>query len=298
MGAYALFHLNKGSAAGTQILDTKLWEEMHAVPFGGHYGLGITRTRAKFGEKVINWFTHNGGGFGFGSIFSFYPEANVAWVALFNNSEAPYNEFGDSLSHNIISRLYGERNAMLPAKNQSSVDVPEAVLENYVGNYIGRGDVSVDFKFNDGAFGMQNGSIFKKMTFSTPVDSVIAGPHGEAHTLRFDSAQRGETARVEWPDGPSDLDYNDGPHDIAGPNKKEWGKYLGDYQLMRWGKRSKKATVHIKNGYLYIDSQRLIVEIESGLFFAANGEALDFRGKLPTFGNIPLEQISAGHGNK
>jgi CubicO group peptidase (beta-lactamase class C family) len=294
MATYALFHLNKGMVSGTQILDTKLWEEMHTLQFDGHYCLGVTRDKVKYGETLLSVLNHNGGGFGFGSIFTFYPEADLAWVALFNNGDAPYDEFGEALPQDLLQRQYGEPASVLAAKGLYAVDIPRKVLESYVGGYVARGDRFVDFNFKDGRFAMQDGGRFYEVTFISPENAFITGALN-AHFLRFDPAQRGETARVEWSDGPSDLDYNDGPHDVAGPNKKEWVKYLGDYQVMRWGKPSGKMTVHTKNGYLYIDNLRLVVELRRGLFFAANGEALDFRDKLPTFGNIPTEKVQGGN---
>jgi hypothetical protein len=45
---------------------------------------------------------------------------------------------------------------------------------------------------------------------------------------------------------------------------------------------------HFTAGHLYIDERKLIVEHEPGLFFSADGEALDFRREPPTWFNIPL----------
>jgi len=290
MGTYALFHLNKGMSAGTRVLDERLWQEMHTLQPGAHYCLGITRTQVKFGERQFDWFNHNGGGFGFGSIFSFYPEAKLAWVALFNNAQAPYDEFGDSFSQDILKRIYGPAKSTLPANTLKAVELPRAVPESYIGNYIARGDRFIHFKFHDGAFGMQDGD-FYKVTFLSSVDGFITGALN-AHMLRFDAAQKRETARIEWPDGPSDLDYNDGPHDIAGANERHWKEYLGEYQIMRWGKPSQKLTVQIRNGHLYLDARRLIVETQKGLFFSADGEALDFRHSEATWQNIPMQRTA------
>lgn len=49
--------------------------------------------------------------------------------------------------------------------------------------------------------------------------------------------------------------------------------------------------VHRKNGYLYLDQVRLIAEPEAGLFFTADGEAVDFRGSEPTWRNIRLQRV-------
>jgi hypothetical protein len=97
---------------------------------------------------------------------------------------------------------------------------------------------------------------------------------------------------LRCPAGPSfgDLDYNDGPADAPGPDRKEWQKYVGDYRMMVWGKPAITSKVHIKNGYLYLDERKLIVEHEPGLFFSADGEALDFHSEQPTWFSIPLQR--------
>jgi hypothetical protein len=70
-----------------------------------------------------------------------------------------------------------------------------------------------------------------------------------------------------------------------------WKEYLGRYQMMVWGQQSQVLTVQIKNGYLYLDTRRLIVETHKGLFFSADGEALDFRRRRATWLNIPLDRV-------
>ena len=42
---------------------------------------------------------------------------------------------------------------------------------------------------------------------------------------------------------------------------------MGDYVIDMWGKPSEQPKIHRKNGYLYVDTIRLIVEHEPGLFF-------------------------------
>ena len=46
-----------------------------------------------------------------------------------------------------------------------------------------------------------------------------------------------------------------------------------------------------KDGYLYFDDQRLILELEPGLFFTPDGEAVDFRRASPTWRNIHLRRV-------
>jgi hypothetical protein len=88
------------------------------------------------------------------------------------------------------------------------------------------------------------------------------------------------------------FDYNDGPNDPPGPDKPEWENYVGDYVLDRWGKPLYPIKVQRKNGYLYIDAVRIVVEHERGLFFTSDGEAVDFRAEPVRWGNIALRRVS------
>jgi hypothetical protein len=75
-----------------------------------------------------------------------------------------------------------------------------------------------------------------------------------------------------------------------GPDKTEWKKWIGSYRFYIFGVPAWREKIKIRNGYLHYGQQQL-EEIESGLFFTADGEALDFRGEIPTFRNIRLERI-------
>jgi hypothetical protein len=61
--------------------------------------------------------------------------------------------------------------------------------------------------------------------------------------------------------------------------------------MLEWGKPLDALKVHLKNGYLYLDERKLIVEHQTGLFFSADGEALDFRREPPTWFSIPLQRV-------
>jgi CubicO group peptidase (beta-lactamase class C family) len=81
-----------------------------------------------------------------------------------------------------------------------------------------------------------------------------------------------------------------------------WKKYEGVYSARVWGvlDPSRNAgRVYIQDSHLYLkttesgDTLRL-VETSPGLFFAGNGEVLDFRGAVPTWRNIKLTKVGAG----
>jgi hypothetical protein len=59
------------------------------------------------------------------------------------------------------------------------------------------------------------------------------------------------------------------------------------------GRASQSVSIHRQDGYLYLDHIRLIVELETDLFFTCDGEAVDSRHGEPTCGNIRLRRVAA-----
>ena len=293
MARYALFHLNRGSVSGKQLLQTKFWNEMHSFAFAGHaYGLGVIRERARFGDTVIDEFNHDGGGFGFVSAFSYYPQAGLAWCGFFNKPAAEgYEAFNDALCGEILEQAYGRKQPVPSAQELVTVEIPKEAQQDFVGTYLGRGGQLFEIKLDNGVLGMQVEDKFQKLSFTSAVDALLTDPSGEVAPMHLEAATELRPKFLRCPGGPSfgDLDYNDGPADAHGPDKKEWQRYVGTYQMLVWGKPMVTVKVHMKNGYLYLDERKLVVEHEPGLFFSADGEALDFRRGQPTWFSIPLK---------
>ena len=101
-----------------------------------------------------------------------------------------------------------------------------------------------------------------------------------------------EPAHFECSVGEDSLDYNDGAQDPPGPDSPTWAPFLGQYAVYQWNQPSGSVTIHRKNGYLYLDDIRLFVELEPGLFFTPDGEAVDFRHAVPTWRNIRLQRLA------
>lgn len=291
MAVYAKFHLNQGKINGKTVLEEKFWKEMHSFSFGGNYSLGIVRAELRYGDTPIRELNHNGGGFGFGCSYTLYPEAGIAWVALFNRPTDAGYQMGAGLQQQALAHRYGEQKARLPVQDLSAIELPEQELEKFVGNWRGRAFAG-DIKIANGVLGIQ-GPVFVPLTFTSPTDMFfpLPQPHGEAFTLHYLPERAGLTASLLAWVGDGNFDYNDGPRDPVGENKAEWESYLGEYVIEQWGRpQSQHVKIHRKNGYLYLDETRLIVEVEPGLFFASDGEAVDFRHSVPTWKNIALHR--------
>lgn len=83
-----------------------------------------------------------------------------------------------------------------------------------------------------------------------------------------------------------------------------WKEYEGIYSAECWGvldPASASGRVYVEGSHLFLSLETgetteefLLAEVLPGLFFAKNGEALDFRGAIPTWRNIKLTKVGTG----
>jgi CubicO group peptidase (beta-lactamase class C family) len=288
MVTYAQFQLARGKARGRIVLREDLWEEMHGFGLGGDYGLGVIRREQRYGETPVRILSHQGGGFGFGCVFDYCPEAGLAWVALFNRPADGAYRFGGDLVEGLLAERLGKPKPRLPEQDLALITIPEERAEAFVGNWIGRGFMR-EVKVSDGTLGMQLDSGFAPLRFVSPAVVFTAAGDGNAVVYDYAAPCRNEPAHLECFIGEISLDYNDGPHDFAGPNNASWTALEGEYRIHQWGRASEQVTVRRHNGWLYLNHIRLIVELEPGLFFTPDGEAVDFRPTVPTWRNLRLQ---------
>jgi CubicO group peptidase (beta-lactamase class C family) len=83
LARFVQFHLNRGVADGRAVLEPRLLDAMYtSSPVSKGYGLGIA-----IGTKHDTYFlNHNGGGFGFLTTMTWYPEYGIGCVALTNST--------------------------------------------------------------------------------------------------------------------------------------------------------------------------------------------------------------------
>ena len=72
-----------------------------------------------------------------------------------------------------------------------------------------------------------------------------------------------------------------------------WKRFTGIYSAYAFGIVGEIHRIHLENDSLYFDDQKLY-EVQPGLFFSPDGEALDVRGDVPTFRSIVLSKNSIG----
>lgn len=125
---------------------------------------------------------------------------------------------------------------------------------------------------------------------TSPEDLYTVDDDGNVTTYRLHPATAALPAHLECSDGEASLDRNEGPGDPAGPDREERERHVGQYRIDQWGQPAMHVTVERRNGYLYIDGIRLVVETEPWLFFTCDGEAVDFRSPTPTWRNLLLRK--------
>jgi hypothetical protein len=222
-------------------------------------------------------------------VFKYCPQAGLAWVALFTRPSSAAYRFGEPLIDEAVTRRFGPAKPRLPVDDLAPIALPVAWLQKYAGNYVGRGSMA-DLKVKDGTLGLQQGATFTPLRFTSPSEMYIADPDGNAVTYRYSAASALASAHFECSVGENSLDRNEGAHDATGPDKPAWMQYVGTYRIYRWGKPTRSVTIQPKNGYLYLNEIRLITEFEPGLFFTADGEAVDFRRGEPIWKSIRLQR--------
>jgi len=291
MVAYCRFQLSRGKADGRVVLREDLWNEMHGFPYGGDYSLGVIRNELRYGDTALRLLSHRGGGFGFGSVFDYCPEAGLAWVALFSRPTSAAYHFGEGLIEAALTKSYGPRKPRIPVDDLAPIEPTPQELRAFVGNYIGR-NVTADIKLQDRTLSMQAGAVFTPFRFTSPTETFVESADADTVTYEYFAARQLEPAHFECSIGEKSLDYNDGGQDTAGPDKPSWDEFVGQYRIYQWGREWGSVTIHRSNGYLYLDRIRLIVELEPGLFFTSDGEAVDFRHSEPTWRNIRLRRVT------
>lgn len=287
MATYSMFHLGRGTLEGKAILRRNLWEEMHGFALGGDYSLGVIRSDVRYGTTPLRLLSHKGGGFGFGSVFVYCPEARLAWAVLFNRPTGACYGLGENLLDGEFANRYGPRRPRLEPDQLAPIDLTPLQLQRFVGNYISRNSTA-NITLISEALVKQENDLASKVSFTSPTDAFIVGSDGEIASYRYYPANTEEPAHLECSVGEDSLDFNHGPDDPPGPNKADWARYVGRYVIDQWGVPSPDITIQQLNGYLTLNGTRLILETDRGLFFTADGEVVDFRRGEATWKNLRL----------
>jgi len=118
---------------------------MHSFGYGGSYGLGVAKNDQKCEKTLVRIFNHDGGGFGFGATYNYCPQAQIAWIVLFNrttlaaNATSPQSAFRAALPVQIKERAFARFGKQLPPSSDAyltEIEMSAEDLRRYVGNYV------------------------------------------------------------------------------------------------------------------------------------------------------------------
>lgn len=114
---------------------------------------------------------------------------------------------------------------------------------------------------------------------------------------RAQSAVRLEPAYP--PDKKSTILYDDGLQRLINIKALPGGEvteqrrsdFVGEYLFFADGNMLEISDQNGGLAYTYMDSTDPLIEVQAGLFFTPYGDTVDFRGRTPTFSNIPLVNV-------
>jgi hypothetical protein len=285
MAKYISFHLAGGKIGGKQIIGEALLKEMYTPQFPiegqiGGYGLGIASEPLHRGTLL----QHGGGGYGYLTSQAWTPEYQVGVVLLTNStSSEPYKISKNVLQAMIKVKFPQTESGKLTDKPIVTLDARS--LQRVAGTYKPRGS-AVTFKVKGDSLYRVYGTTDVKLNAHSPTEFTSGGGK---YTFILDEKGKPKGVQVLYPSGVEFMPFNDSPYEEAGPNKKEWQDFVGEYSCTFWG-GTNTDSVMIKNGYLYLrDGGGLkLFEYKPGIFFTADGEAVIFQGDRMLLSNTPF----------
>jgi len=295
MARYMQFHINQGVVDGRQVLERKLIDQVHAAALPEEhqragYGLGLVRNLISTTYNL----QHGGGGYGFITSMVMYPEIKLGVVTLCNSHETRLNG-GRVMEviNRIVEEEFGETKPF-PAQPMGDTSRPVSFTDERVEHLKGRYDQNIVIGQKQEEFGITIGRDFYPLKFFLEEGGGLVGVFGNYSEFRVKPplwGQNGSLVHLNRNSGTCsyyDFHKPEKARDKAGPDKPEWKKYEGRYRMLAWARmRSSMVLIRVQGGYLSCNGMRCF-EFEPGLFFTYNGEAIDFRGTIPTFRNIML----------
>jgi CubicO group peptidase (beta-lactamase class C family) len=295
MARYVSFQLSGGLSPRGRLLCATSLNEMATPQFAvpGQecgVGLGIYNVKA-LGSRRLG---HNGAGYGYVAHQSWLPEYGLGVVVLSNHNRAPAAQLAFRAQWMMVAAQRGSvppTPALAPIQD-STVMLRAEHLQALEGTYRKRGGM-VSMKVDGDDLLLVEGRDSRRLQPHGPT-SFFQG--AQRYLFRMDDNGRVRGVDVVGPDyGESFVEHwaiNDTPRDPPGPDLPEWNTFLGPYAGRRFGE---EVTVNVtaKNGYLYVDFEALqkLTAHRDGLFFTANGEAVEFRDGSMSLGNRPFTRF-------
>src|SRR5262245_16275013 len=301
MAKYISFHLAGGKIGGKRIIGEKLLKGMCTPQFPiegqvGGYGLGLA-SQPLYGGALLQ---HNGGGGGYSTDQMWTPEYQVGVVVL-TNSES---ELGIGTARGVLNGMIAVKYGPLPQTEPGKftdkpiITVDTKLLQRLAGTYKLRDEMLVTFKVKEDSLYKVSGATEVKLNAHGPTE--FTADRGK-YTFILDEKWRPKGVRIFGSSGVEFWPFNDGPYEEAGPNKKEWQDFVGEYSR-KADSETFNVSVTIKNGYLYLDMKDWgwfkLNEYKPGIFFTADGKSVIFQGDRMSLFNYGYTKKSTKTSNE
>lgn len=299
MARFLQFELNDCKIAGRAIIKDQLVRQMRTIPFpmkdqiaGYCQGLWVGYYHMR-GHDVL-WHAHGGGGFGFRCQLKWLPELGYGVMVMTNSQD--HDNVNENLVEEILLKIVEVLMDMkaegpsdwlvrhLPSKTVDTSYLPTG----FEGRYNGTNDDMV-FLIKDGRFGYASGNSFVPLTPLSRKEYV-----SRDYLYRFVCDSSGKPEFVVRPYDGTVWMLGSSKDESSGPEKSEWKNHTGTYIRKRFGVSERFYAVTIRNGWLHFEGSGQdfrLTEYLPGLFFTPDGEAVDFRGPVPSFRNIKLYKV-------
>jgi len=299
MVKYAQFHINKGIVNDTRMLRKDLIEEMHTIQYAKldqRSGYCFCLLREPVSDSYNLY--HSGGGYGFFSDMVFYPEKKFSVVLLMNSVNG--YKVGQWHLREQIKKVLEEQCGDTPIdkpgyENMIKVNNNDPKLQKILGRYGKEDGISLE-QAND-TIGLRylSGNYYYPLSFYKDNGDLV-GFYGNFSEIRFLPSynwKKSSMTTINRRIGAKYFhlyNYIDSPNDPPGPNKKEWQKYIGKYEMYEYEQPEDTSEISIKKGYLYYEDRKCR-EYAPGFFFTHDNEVLDFNSNPPSIRNLPLRKI-------
>lgn len=296
MAKFVSFQLARGKVGGDEVLSPAQVDEMRRPQFPvpgqvGGYGLGLI-TLAGAGAQII---LHSGGGYGYSSDHRWIPDYGLGVVVACNQETG---NAAPAISNMALRLMATELLGALPVTRatapirEPSLALDPAELRKLAGTYRRRGSLAT-LTERDGNLVLGDSTYLDAHADGTFTNAsqryfVLTTGAGAVRGLHVVGPNFAENASEFWP-------LNDTPGDPPGPNRTDWTAFVAKY-AGRETARPMTLEVLVRNGHLYVDSPAgsnwhggvKLTEYRPGLFFTADGEAVQFTAGRMALGNRPF----------